>query len=110
MGIKLDFINGKFKKTTVTGGLSGKCIKPVALSFVDRISKVIDIPIIAMGGIYSLQDMLEFFSVGAKAVQIGTANFTHPDIAEKLIDDLENFMSENDFSNLDELQKTLKEA
>jgi len=110
MGIKLDFANGKFRKTTVTGGLSGKCIKPVALSFVDRISKVIDIPIIAMGGIYSLEDILEFFSIGAKAVQIGTANFTHPDIAEKLVQDLEKFMSENNFSTIDELQNRLKEA
>ena len=110
MGVKIDFANGKFRKTTVAGGLSGKCIKPVALSFVDRISKVIDIPIIAMGGIYSLEDVLEFFSVGAKAVQIGTANFTHPEIAEKLVQDLEKFMSENNFSTIDELQNRLKEA
>lgn len=110
MGVKLDFVNGKFKKTTVAGGLSGRAIKPVALSFVDRISKVIDIPIIAMGGIYTLDDVLEFFSVGAKAVQIGTANFTHPDIAERLVNDLEKFMSKNGFSTLDELQKQLKEA
>jgi len=110
MGVKLDFNNGQFKKTTVAGGLSGKAIKPVALSFVDRISKVIDIPIIAMGGIYTLQDVFEFFSVGAKAVQLGTANFTHPDIAEKLVNDLEKFMVENNFSTLSELQKTLMEA
>lgn len=107
MGIKLDFINGKFNKTTVAGGLSGKTIKPIALSFVDRVSKVIDIPIIAMGGIYTLNDILEFFSVGAKAVQIGTANFTYPDIAEKLVNDLENFMGVNGFKTLDELQKEL---
>lgn len=107
MGIKLDSVNGKFKKTAVTGGLSGKCIKPIALSFIDRISKVIDIPIIGMGGIYTLDDILEFFSVGAKAVQIGTANFTHPDIAEKLVNDLEKFMTDNNFKNLDDLQKNL---
>jgi len=110
VGVKLDFINGKFKKTMVAGGLSGKSIKPIALSFVDRISKVIDIPIIAMGGIYTLQDVLEFFSVGAKAVQIGTANFTHPDIAQKLVTDLEKFMGVNDFKTLEELQNKLKEA
>lgn len=110
MGVNLDFANGKIKKTTVAGGLSGKAVKPIALSFVDRISKVIDIPIIAMGGIYTLSDVLEFFSVGAKAVQIGTANFTHPNIAEKLVNDLEKFMIENNFSTLDELQKKLMEA
>lgn len=107
MGVKLDFINGEFRKTTVAGGLSGKAIKPVALSFVDRISKVIDIPIIAMGGIHTLQDVLEFFSVGAKAVQIGTANFTHPDIAEKLVIELEKFIEKNGFKNLGELQKQI---
>lgn len=110
MGVKLDFANGQFKKTTVAGGLSGKAIKPIALSFVDRISKVIDIPIIAMGGIYTLDDVLEFFSVGAKAVQIGTANFTHPDIAEKLTTELKNFMIKHNFSTLNELQKNLTEA
>lgn len=108
MGIKLDFANSNFKKTTVTGGLSGKCIKPIALSFIDRISKVIDIPIIGMGGIYSLEDILEFFSAGAKAIQIGTANFTHPNIAEKLVQDLEKFMVDNNFSTLNELQNELK--
>ena len=110
MGIKLDYINGEFRKTSVSGGLSGKTIKPIALSFVDRINKVIDIPIIAMGGIYTLNDVFEFFSVGAKAVQIGTANFTHPDIAEKLVDDLEKFMIDNNFKTIDELQQKLMEA
>lgn len=109
MGVNLEFKNGNFKKTTVAGGLSGQCIKPIALSFVDRISKVIDIPIIAMGGIKTLDDILEYFSVGAKAVQIGTSNFTHPDIAEKLAKDLEEFMIENNFDTLDTLQQKLKE-
>ena len=109
MGVKLELNKGNFKKMTVAGGLSGKVIKPIALSFVDRISKVVDIPIIAIGGIHTLQDILEFFSVGAKAVQIGTANFTHPEIAEKLVTDLEKFMVENNFSTLEELQKKLRE-
>lgn len=110
MGVKLAYINGEFKKTSVAGGLSGKCIKPIALSFIDRICKVIDIPIIGMGGIYTLQDVLEFFSVGAKAVQIGTANFTHPDVAEKLVNELENLMEANGFRTIEELQKKLMEA
>ena len=107
LGVKLEYVNGNFRKTTVAGGLSGQCIKPVALSFIDRISKVIDIPIIGIGGIQSLDDVLEFFSVGAKAVQIGTANFAHPDIAEKLVNDLKNFMEENGFTTLNELQEKL---
>lgn len=110
MGVKLNFSEGKILKDTVTGGLSGKCVKPIALSFVDRINKVIDIPIIGLGGIYSLQDVLEFFAVGAKAVQIGTANFTYPDIAEKIVNELKEFMGVNGYKTLEELQKALKEA
>ena len=110
LGVKLDLINGEFKKTTVPGGLSGQCIKPIALSFIDRIKKVIDIPIIGIGGIKTLDDILEFFSVGAKAIQIGTANFTHPDIAEKLLNELEDFMKKNGFNTLQELQKKIMEA
>lgn len=110
MGVKLEFANGKVKKQTVKGGLSGKCVKPIALSFIDRINKVIDIPIIGLGGIYSLEDVLEFFAVGAKAVQIGTANFTYPDIAEKLVSELETFMGQNGYQTLTQLQNALKEA
>lgn len=110
MGIKLEKTKDGFKKTTVSGGLSGKCVKPIALSFVDRISKVVDIPIIALGGIYTLEDIFEFFSVGASAVQIGTANFTHPEIAQKLVNELENFMNLNGYKTLSALQKALKEA
>lgn len=110
MGIKLEKTKDGFKKTTVSGGLSGKCVKPIALSFVDRISKVVDIPIIALGGIYSLEDIFEFFSIGASAVQIGTANFTHPEIAQKLVNELENFMNLNSYKTLSALQKALKEA
>ncbi len=108
LGVKLDFANGKFRKKTVGGGLSGKCVKPIALSFIDKINKVIDIPIIGMGGISSLQDVLEFFSVGAKAIQIGTANFTHPDIAQKIVQDLQDFMETNGFKTLEELQTALR--
>lgn len=112
MGVKLNFDskNLKFSKTTVAGGLSGRAIKPVALSFIDRISKAVDIPIIGMGGIHTVQDVFEFFSVGASAVQIGTANFTHPDVAEKLVNELREFMLANGFETLSELQKALKEA
>lgn len=61
-----------------------------------------------MGGIYSFQDILEFFAVGAKAIQIGTANFTYPDISEKLVNGLKEFMITNKFSTLNELQQKLR--
>ena len=108
MGVKLNFENGRFSKSTVEGGLSGKCIKPVALSFVSRISKVVNIPIIGMGGIYSLNDVFEFLSVGASAVEVGTANFTQPDICSSLVDELEIFMQKNNFKTIESLCEALR--
>ncbi|MDD3237478.1 MAG: dihydroorotate dehydrogenase [Candidatus Gastranaerophilales bacterium] len=110
LGLKLTFSNGKFQKEMVTGGFSGEAIKPIALGAVFRLSKTVDIPIIGMGGISKLQDVLEFFTVGADAIQIGTANFTHPDISESIIADLQSFMSKNGFKNIKELKTNLKGA
>lgn len=108
MGVNLTWANGQFKKETVTGGLSGKAIKPIALCAVSRIAKVLDIPIIGIGGIYELQDVFEFLSVGADAVQIGTANFTHPDCALKIVNELHDFMYENGIRSLSELKDKLR--
>lgn len=106
--IKINCINGKIFKTTVSGGYSGIGIKPVAISAVLRLAKVVSIPIIGIGGIESLEDVLEFFAAGAEAVQIGTANFTHPETAEKLVFELEEYIKQNGFKNLDELKRELR--
>ena len=108
LGMKLSFRNGNFLREQVVGGFSGVAVKPVALGVVNRLKQVLDIPIIGLGGISSMQDVLEFFAVGAEAVQIGTANFTYPNISEKIIDDLEIFMEQNGFSCLDELKERLR--
>lgn len=109
LSIKLNYSNGKYNKTIVQGGYSGTGIKPVALSCVYRLSKVLDIPIIGIGGIETLEDVLEFFAAGAEAVQIGTANFTHPENAEKLVKELDNYIDKNNFKDLDELKRRLRE-
>lgn len=108
MSIKLNYINGRFNKTVVQGGYSGIGIKPAALSAVSKLSKVVSIPIIGIGGIEKLNDILEFFAAGAQAIQIGTANFTHPDIAEKLIVELEEYILKNGFKDLNELKRELR--
>ena len=108
LSIKVRYINGEFQKETVQGGLSGKAVKPIALGVVNRISKILDIPVIGIGGIYSLEDVFEFFAAGAEAVQIGTANFTHPDISERLVNELKGFMETNGFQSLDELKEKLR--
>lgn len=106
--IKIDCSGGKFKKTIITGGYSGPGIKPVAIGVVLRLSKVVNIPIIGIGGIETCEDVLEFFAAGADAVQIGTANFTHPETAEKIIHELEEYINKNGFKNLEELKKELR--
>ena len=108
LGMKLSFKNGKFYREQVIGGFSGMAVKPVALGVVNRLKQVLEIPIIGLGGIASMQDVLEFFAVGAEAVQIGTANFTTPDISERIIDELSVFMEENGFRTLEELKERLR--
>ena len=106
--VKFELVNGKFRKTKVQGGYSGKGVQPVALSMVNRIRQVVDLPIIGMGGIYTLDDMLKFFAVGADAVQIGTANFTYPDIAKRLQDELKEYIIKNNFRDLDDLKNKIR--
>jgi dihydroorotate dehydrogenase (NAD+) catalytic subunit len=108
LGLKLDFSQCKFQKKMLQGGLSGRAIKPVALGAVYRLSKAVDIPIIGMGGICSFEDVLEFLAVGADAVQIGTANFTCPDLSGNIVNQLAKFMADNGFKNLDEIKYELR--
>ena len=108
LGMKLSFKNGKFYREQVIGGFSGVAVKPVALGVVNRLKQVLEIPIIGLGGIASMHDVLEFFAVGADAVQIGTANFTTPDISVRIIDELSAFMEENGFRTLEELKAELR--
>ncbi|HSA06260.1 MAG TPA: dihydroorotate dehydrogenase [Candidatus Gastranaerophilales bacterium] len=92
----------------IKGGLSGQSIKPLALNFIYEIKKHTNIPIIGMGGISNLNDMLEFFAVGSDAIQIGTGTFTHPNLSEKLAFKLENFMKVNGYNNLQALIHSLR--
>lgn len=88
IGMRLDN-NGRPILANTTGGLSGPAIKPVALNMVYQVRQALpDIPIIGMGGIASVDDVLDFISVGADAVAIGTMNFTNPYICKELIDEL----------------------
>lgn len=76
------------------GGLSGPAIKPVALRMVWQVAKAVKIPVIGMGGISNLEDVLDFLIVGAKAVQIGAWNFINPSIAKEVVEGLENYLKQ----------------
>ena len=78
--------------STVTGGLSGPCVKPIALRMVWQTYKAVKIPIIGLGGIITAGDAIEFFLAGATAVQIGTANFIDPAVAVKVIDSINDYL------------------
>ena len=110
LGIKIDFDGEKFYKKSVKGGLSGPCIKPVALYMVEEIRSAVNIPIIGMGGISKLVDLFEFISAGADAFQIGTANFINPSICSDLAYELDDFMVKNNFKDFEELKRKIREA
>jgi len=92
----------------VTGGLSGPAIKPVALRMVWEVVNAVSIPVIGVGGIMNARDALEFLIVGAKAVQVGTANFINPSVAADIIDDMRKYMSEKSINDINDLIGTLE--
>jgi dihydroorotate dehydrogenase (NAD+) catalytic subunit len=103
IGMAVDIKTRKPKLSTVTGGLSGPAIKPVALAKVYEVAKAIKIPIFGVGGISNVEDAIEFLMVGATAIQIGTMNFVDPSISMKIAKDLENYAHENGISDIGEL-------
>ncbi len=110
MGLKLSFANGNFRSEKIMGGLSGGAIKPVALRAVNAVYNSVNIPIIGMGGINTLEDIFEFIAVGADAIQIGTANFTKPTVGSDLVKELEDFIIKNNFKDFNELKNKLRES
>lgn len=92
----------------VFGGLSGPAIKPVALRIVCQVARAVPIPIIGVGGIASIDDVLEFLVAGASAVQIGTANFYNPSLAGRLVDELHEAVAREGCANVSELVGTLE--
>ncbi|MDD4315965.1 MAG: dihydroorotate dehydrogenase [Clostridia bacterium] len=87
----------------ITGGLSGRAVKPIALRMVYECYKAVKIPIIGLGGIFNAEDAVEFMLAGATAVQIGTANMINPMAAVEVIDGLERFCYDNNIKNIKEI-------
>jgi dihydroorotate dehydrogenase (NAD+) catalytic subunit len=103
LGMNIDIRTGKPILANRTGGLSGPAIKPVAIRMIYEVSQRVSIPIIGMGGIQSVEDIIEFFYAGASAVAIGTANFIDPLICPKLIKELPKKLDELGISHISEL-------
>lgn len=103
LGMAIDAQKRKPMLSTVTGGLSGACVKPIALRMVWQVSKAVKVPVVGLGGIMSATDAIEFLLAGASAIQIGTANFIDPAITMKVIDGINDYLDENGFKSVKEI-------
>lgn len=103
LGMAVDVEKMKPALSTITGGLSGPAIKPIALRMVWQVARAIKIPVIGMGGIMTSSDAIEFLLAGASAVQIGTASFIDPQASVKVLEGIEDFMIRKGFSDIKEI-------
>ena len=103
LGIAIDAETRRPVLSTITGGLSGPAIKPVALRMVWQVCKVVNVPVVGLGGIMNATDAIEFLLAGASAIQVGTANFIDPTISVKIIDGIEEYMHAHGVTDVNEL-------
>jgi len=94
--------------STITGGLSGPAVKPVALRMVWQVAKAVKIPVIGLGGIMTATDAIEFLLAGATAVQIGTANFIDPQISVKIVQGIEQYLARHKYTSVKEIIGSLE--
>ena len=104
LGMAVDVEKRRPVLSTVTGGLSGPCVKPVALRMVWQVSKAVSIPVVGLGGIMTAEDALEFIMAGASAVEVGTANFIDPAVTIKIIEGIEDYCHRHGISSLSEIR------
>ena len=103
LGMAIDAEKRKPILSTITGGMSGPAVKPVALRMVWQTAKAVKIPVIGLGGICSATDAIEFLLAGAAAIQIGTANFIDPSISEKVVDGIQEYLERHGFNSVQEI-------
>lgn len=103
MGTSIDIEKRCFNLSIGTGGLSGPCVKPVALRMVYQVAKAVKIPVVGLGGIASATDAIEFLMAGATAIEIGTANFLDPAITVKVKDGINEWLDSHGCSSVQEI-------
>ena len=103
LGMTVDIAALKPSLATITGGLSGPAVKPVALRMVWQVANTVKIPVIGMGGIMNAGDALEFFMAGADAVQIGTASFTDPQASVTVLEGIEKYLNDKGYGDIKEI-------
>ena len=108
LGMAIDAERRKPVLSTITGGLSGPAIKPIALRMVWQVHKAVSVPIIGLGGIMNATDAIEFILAGASAIQVGTANFIDPMISVKIVDGIEDYMQRHKVNSIKDLIGALR--
>jgi dihydroorotate dehydrogenase (NAD+) catalytic subunit len=103
LGMAVDVVNMKPSLSTITGGLSGPAVKPVALRMVWQVANAVKIPVIGMGGISSASDALEFMLAGASAIQVGTESFIDPKASVNVLEGIESYLLKKGFSDIKEI-------
>ena len=109
LGMAIDAQTRKPLLSTVTGGLSGPAIKPIALRMVWQVYHAVNIPVSGMGGIMNATDAIEFMLAGAASIQIGTANFIDPQTSIKVIEGIEQYCNDNGFASVSDLTGALQQ-
>ena len=104
LGMAIDVERRKPLLSTVTGGLSGPCIRPIAVRMVWQVAKAVKVPVIGLGGIMDGRDALEFIMAGATAVQVGTANFIDPAATVRIVGEIEEFCARQGVKELSEIR------
>jgi len=107
LGMAIDAETRKPLLSTITGGLSGPCVKPIALRMVWQVFRAVNIPIVGLGGIMNARDAIEFILAGASAIQIGTANFIDPQVTVKVVEGIQEYMIRHKVHNISDLTGAL---
>lgn len=108
MGMSIDIERRKSRLSIGTGGLSGPCVKPVALRMVWQVARAVNIPVVGLGGIINAADAIEFLMAGATAVEIGTANFIDPTTTIRVIDGMNEWLDSHGVKDVHEIIGCLK--
>lgn len=108
LGMSIDIHKRRPHLANNTGGLSGPCVKPVAVRMVYQVAQAVDIPILGLGGITTGEDAIEFMLAGATAVSIGTGNFVAPDTSIKVIDGIEKYMKQYGIDDINSIVGTVQ--
>lgn len=107
-GTAIDANSRKFRIANLQAGLSGPCIKPIALLMVYKVAQAVDIPIIGMGGIMNATDAVEFMLAGASAVALGTVNYVNPLACMQVIDGIEEYLVAQGKSSVTQIVGTVE--